>query len=144
MTNIATVFKQEISRLARKEVKRETEVLRKASAQYRRDIAALKRELRSANKRVSALESGNGSRPHQTLQAAKPEGKRFSPRSVRSHRHKLGLSAADYGKLIGVTGKTIYTWEQGNARPRGGAFGRWVALRAMGKRAALAMLDEKK
>ena len=39
MPSIATVLKQEIIRLARKEVKAQTETLHKASAQYRRDIA---------------------------------------------------------------------------------------------------------
>ena len=144
MANIATVLKEEISRLSRKEIKRETTVLRKASAQYRRDIAQLKRELRAAGKRVALLESLQRQQTQQRIQTAKPEGKRFSRRSVRTHRHRLGLSAADYGKLIGVTGKTVYTWEQGNARPRGGAFGRWAAIRSLGKRAALAMLERKK
>jgi DNA-binding transcriptional regulator YiaG len=90
------------------------------------------------------VESLQRQRTHQQIETSKPEGKRFSSRSVRTHRRRLGISAADYGKLIGVTGKTVYTWEQGNARPRGGAFGRWVALRALGKRAALAMLAQKK
>ena len=39
MPNIATVLKQEISRLARKEAKAHVEPLRKVTAQYRRDIA---------------------------------------------------------------------------------------------------------
>ena len=144
MANLATVLKEEIGRRARKEIKRETTILRKASAQYRRDIAQLKRELRAASKRVALLESLQRQQTQQRAQGAKPEGKRFSSRSVRTHRHRLGVSAADYGKLIGVTGKTIYTWEQGNARPRGGAFSRWVAIRSLGKRAALTMLAQKK
>jgi len=28
------------------------------------------------------------------------------------------LSAADYGKLVGVSGLTIYNWEGGKAKPR--------------------------
>ena len=40
MPNIATVLKDEISRIARKEIRSETAVVKKASAQYRRDIAA--------------------------------------------------------------------------------------------------------
>ena len=38
MPNIATVLKQEITRLARKEAKALTPATRKASAQYRREI----------------------------------------------------------------------------------------------------------
>jgi len=43
MANIASLLKSEISRIARKEVRAETQTLKKASAQYRSDIAALKR-----------------------------------------------------------------------------------------------------
>ena len=43
MPNIAAMLKQEITRLARKEVKAQTEAIRKANAQYRRDVAHLKR-----------------------------------------------------------------------------------------------------
>ena len=35
----------------------------------------------------------------------------------RPHREKLGLSAAGYGSLVGVTGQTICNWEQGRNRP---------------------------
>jgi hypothetical protein len=37
--NIASVLKEEIARVARKEVRSETENLKKASAQYRSEIA---------------------------------------------------------------------------------------------------------
>ena len=34
------------------------------------------------------------------------------------HRTKLGLSASDYAKLVGVHPITIYSWEQGKTKPR--------------------------
>ena len=40
MANIGALLKSEITRLSRKEAKSESDTLRKASAQYRRDIAA--------------------------------------------------------------------------------------------------------
>ena len=45
MPNIASVLKDEILRLARKEVRTATEGLKKASAAYRSDIAGLKRQV---------------------------------------------------------------------------------------------------
>ena len=56
MPNIASVLKQEITRLARKEVKTQSEAIRKASAQYRRDIAQLKRQVAGLSKQVAHLE----------------------------------------------------------------------------------------
>ena len=44
MTNLATALKEEIRRLARKEIRAETLQTKRSSAQHRRDIAALKRQ----------------------------------------------------------------------------------------------------
>ena len=56
MPNIATVLKQEITRLAAKEVKARMAATRKASSQHRRDIAALKRQVKDLTSQVSYLE----------------------------------------------------------------------------------------
>lgn len=141
MPDFANTIREEIRRLARKEIKRETEVLRRASAQYRRDIARLKKDLQSAEKRVALLESGA-----RKQRKAAPEsegatnGRRFSAKGVRKHRERLGLSAADYGKLMNVSGNTVYLWEQGKVRPRGKSFAALVEVRELGKREAMARL----
>jgi len=54
--------------------------------------------------------------------------------SVRARRRRLGLSAEDFGKLVGVTPLTIYHWEHGKSRPRPAQFARLVAVRGIGKR----------
>src|SRR5450759_2354206 len=116
MPNIAVTFRQEITRLARKEIRRETQILRKASAQYRRLIAELKRETKKLQSDVFRFALQGSSAP-QVLEA--DSGKvRFSAKSVIAQLKRLGLSAADYGKLVGVTGHTIYKWEHGSSRPR--------------------------
>ena len=53
MPNIAAVLKEEIRRLARKEVKTSTKSTKQAVAQYRRDIAGLKRLVQSQQKRIA-------------------------------------------------------------------------------------------
>ena len=55
MPNIATVLKEEIRRLARKEAKAQVAALKKASAQQRRDIAALKRQIREQQRANASL-----------------------------------------------------------------------------------------
>jgi len=69
---------------------------------------------------------------------------RFTAKGLRSQRQRLGLSAANYGKLIGVTGQTIYSWEQETSRPRRQQFASIAALRHIGKREALAHLGQLK
>ena len=55
MPNIGTVLKSEISRIARKEVRGELLKLKKASAQYRSEIAALKRRAQSLEQQLGRL-----------------------------------------------------------------------------------------
>jgi DNA-binding transcriptional regulator YiaG len=142
MPNIATAFREEILRLARKEIRMQTSVLKKASAQYRRDIAELKRRIAELQRKVSLLEKQ--ARKELSAQPAEVdiEQVRFSAKGLRSHRQRLGLSAADYGKLIGVTGQTIYSWERETSRPRRQQVARIAALRHLGKREARGRLEQ--
>ena len=57
MPNLAGVLKEEIRRLARKELRTELAGLKKASTQYRRDIAGLRRELKEKDRRLRSLEA---------------------------------------------------------------------------------------
>ena len=141
MPNIAAVFRQEIIRLARKEVKTQTDAIRKASAQYRRDIAQLKRQVAGLLRQVAYLERQERKRAAKGVPAASAEGKRFSPRGLITHREKLGLSAADYAGLVGVTGQTIYNWEQEKSKPRDEQLASLVAVRGLGKREAWKRLE---
>jgi DNA-binding XRE family transcriptional regulator len=142
MPNIAAVLKEEILRLARKEVRQQTNVLRRASAQYRREIAGLKRRLSDLQRQVGPLKKQvlKGALPRAAEASA--EQVRFTAKGLRSQRRRLGLSAADYGKLVGVTGQTIYSWEQESSRPRKQQVVRLASLRHLGKREAQARLAQ--
>jgi len=137
MTNIASVFKAEISRIARKEVRSEIDSLRKASAQYRGAIAQLKRDVAELQRQFkrSGRSAAAQSRATKETDAATP--RRFSATRLSAHRTKLGLSAAAYGKLVGMSGATIYLWEQGKSRPNAQQLQQLAAIRTLGKRAAL-------
>ncbi|WP_418132096.1 helix-turn-helix transcriptional regulator (plasmid) [Variovorax sp. 375MFSha3.1] len=137
MPNIASALKEEIARVARKEVRAEIETLKKQSVQHRSAIAALRREIAALQKAVRQL-SKLDSRKMSTAEAAPSdeEGgprRRFSASRVAAHRAKLGLSAADYGTLVGVSGQTIYHWEQGKARPRAAQLENLAAVRSLGR-----------
>jgi predicted transcriptional regulator len=43
---------------------------------------------------------------------------RFSARSIRTQRRRLGLSARDFGTLVMVSASTVYSWEQDRTHPR--------------------------
>ena len=60
-------------------------------------------------------------------------GLRFSTRSVKAQRRRLGLSAEDYGKLIGVSSLTVYNWEHGRTRPRAAQFEALARVRGISR-----------
>lgn len=140
MPNIASVLKAEISRVARKELRAETDSLKKAATTYRREIAALK-------KRVAALEKqmkrGGRATRVQAETCGEAEGRqlRFSATRLAAQRRKLGLSAADFARLLGVSALSVYKWEGGKSRPRRAQLEAIAATRGLGKREALARLE---
>jgi DNA-binding transcriptional regulator YiaG len=139
MPNIAAVLKGEIRRLAKKEIKSQVSTTKQAVVRYRSDIAKLKRMLGQQERQIKLLQKQQG----QPQAAEEPlESVRFSARSVKAQRSRLGLSAADYGKLVGVSGLTIYNWEHEKARPRKAQLAALVAVRGIGKREALVKLAE--
>ena len=139
MPNIAGVLKEEIRRLAKKEIKAQVGSTRQAVARYRSDIANLKRQLGQQERELKLLKKQQG----QPQAEEEPlDSVRFSARSVKAQRSRLGLSAADYGKLVGVSGLTIYNWEQEKARPRKAQLTSLIAVRGIGKREALMKLAE--
>ncbi|WP_093206142.1 DNA-binding transcriptional regulator [Variovorax sp. YR750] len=137
MPNIASILKAEISRVARKEMRAETEALKKASvahrtsiAELRRQVGALEKELRRVTKGATRAAKG----PDSEDEASAGTKRRFSATRLAAHRAKLGLSAAIYGQLVGVSGQTIYHWEQGKARPRAVQLESLAAVRDLGAR----------
>ena len=139
MPNITAVLKAEICRLAKKEAKVATSKLKRASVQYRSDIAKLRKMIGQQAKLLAHLKKQNG-QPHAAEEPT--NGVRFSARSVRAQRKRLGLSAEKYAKLVGVSGLTVYSWESGKSRPRKAQLEALVGVRGIGKREATQRLEE--
>ncbi|MFA5915933.1 MAG: hypothetical protein WC830_20490, partial [Burkholderiales bacterium] len=101
MSNIAVALRQEITRLARREARSLTKSLHKVSSQFRRDIAELKQQNAKARAEIARLQRQvpqGGAAP--TAEGA-VENIRYSAASVKAQRKRLGLSAEDFGKLVG-------------------------------------------
>lgn len=142
MPNLASVFKAEISRVARKELRSETDPLKKlvasqrsAIASLRKQIQALERQVKNAGKTARVQESGHNEDDEGRAQV------RFSAKGLAAHRQRLGISAADMGKLLGVSPLSVYKWESGKTRPRAKQLAHIAAVRRMGKREATSRLE---
>ena len=141
MPNFAAALREEVIRLARKELRTETAGLKKAVGRYRSEIASLK-------KRLSAVEQQLSRRRRENSQAAvahdadKPASRiRFSAKGFRSMRERLALSAPEIAGLLQVSVQTVYNWEAGTSRPREPQLSAIGVLRKTGKREMAARLS---
>jgi len=145
MANLASVLKSEVARLARKELRAATEQLCKASVAQRAEIAALKRRVQELEKRPKSLTKlaprTKNSEPTDTFEVeGDASGLRFRAAGMASNRKRLGLSAEDFGLLVGATGHSVHSWERGKSKPRAKNIAAIAALRSLGKREAMARL----
>lgn len=140
MANIASVLKAEITRVARKEVRSELEGLKKANSQHLSAIAELRRQLASLQKQLKQADRDRTASVKEKTMAERKH--RFSAARLAAHRSKLGLSAADYGRLVGMSGATIYLWERGQSRPRPEQVQQLGLLKAMSRSAILEQLEQ--
>ena len=141
MPNLAAVMKDEIRRLARKEIRAETATAKRSVAQHRKDITALKRQVSDLTREVAHLRKQAHKRVTTTTPSGATVTPRFSPGWVEAHRHRLQLSAADYGDLVGVSALTIYNWEKGKTKPGRPQLAAWAEVRTLGKRDAMKRLE---
>ena len=56
---------------------------------------------------------------------------KFNPDAIREERQRLELSAADYGRLVGVSHLTIYNWEHGRSAPHQKQLEKWLDVRGI-------------
>jgi DNA-binding transcriptional regulator YiaG len=141
MPTIASVLKGEISKVVRKELRGETQALKKSIAQYRSQIADLKRRMRALEQLVRRAGKG-GPRAAPAQGEDEHAGKlRFSAKGLAAQRRRLGLSAAAVARLLGVSALSVYKWESGKTRPRARQIEAIAALRGMGRREAAKRLE---
>ncbi len=138
MPNLASTLKNEISRVARREVRSETAALKKSVGVYRSEIAALKRRAQALEQQLRRLGRGSTKAPSDES----PGKSRFSAKGLASQRSRLGLSVPECGVLVGASSQSIYNWEQGKARPLARHLPAIAALRGLGRRDAAARLQD--
>jgi DNA-binding transcriptional regulator YiaG len=130
------------------------EMTRVAGRELRAALNPLNEQIRSLEREVSALSSqiagtqGPAAKPSgQPSGDAKPDARnekvsvRVTPASIKKHRKRLRLSQAQMGKLLGVSAITILNWEQGKSKPRTANREAIAELRTMKLKDAELMLE---
>lgn len=139
MTTFANQLKTEISRIAKKAGRAETAALKKSASSHRSEIAELKRRIATLEAAVKRVGKQAGKASKVSVEEDK-EKLRFRMDGFITLRKKLNLSANEMGQLLGVSGQSIYKWEQGKAKPRASQLPAIAAARKMGKKQVMAKL----
>ena len=140
MPNIASILKEEITRLARKELRANTESLKKQVSGYRSEIAKLKRRVEQLERQAKKSSKVSPAKPQED--DSQDASLRFRAAGFAKHRQRLGLSAREMGLLIDASPLSVYKWEQGQARPRAKHLAAIASIRKLGKREAAKRLEE--
>jgi DNA-binding transcriptional regulator YiaG len=112
-----TVMKDEIRRLARKEIRAATAGMKKDQTAFRKAVAGLRRQIKAHNYTIRQLLQVAAKQAKMTTLAPEAaEGSKtwVTAKGIRAQRKKLKLSQAQFGKLIGVSGYTVLKWEHGS------------------------------
>ena len=146
MSNIAKVLREEIQRLAKRQakvelspVKRDNVRLKKGVAELRRQMAALNRTSRELVKKMMPVVAVKQSEDA-TEKAAKL---RPTSKSLKKLRAGLGLTQAQFGKLLGVSGQAVVQWasKEGRIRMRKTTLSALAGIQNIGKREARRRLE---
>lgn len=144
--NIAQVLKAEITRLSKKEAKVQNSPTKATTIQLKKSVADLKSRLATLEKSNKELQ-----KQVESLVAAVPKPVedaevkgRISGKGVKSLRKKMGLSQAEFGKLVGVSTGAVVQWEkkQGTLKLRQATLKAIIGVKGLGKKEARKRLDE--
>ncbi len=133
--NLNTVIGAAIAKGALRVTRKPVAALRSDVAELKRQVSELKRLVRSLQKDApqraadeDAPEAGEGQAP-----GIRPTGP-----MVRKVRARLGLTQAEFAKLVGVSALTISKWEgaAGRITLRARTLAAFAGVRGMGKQAA--------
>ena len=140
MPDVASVLKQEISRIARKEITAVTRVQAKQIQSLRSTVRELKAQVASLNKSVARLSTVT-SRQLSEPKRPDPSQVRISASGVKKHRQRLKLTQSEMARLLGVSPASVGFWETGRIRPQGDNRVAIAGLRTMSLKEARAKLE---
>ena len=146
MPNMAQVFKDEITRLSRKEIRTVCDPLRKQMQALRRSIrqqqSSISKLERALAKIVAQTSTDTGSALYAPPRARDESTRaRVTPASIKRHRLRLSLSQAELAELLSVSTNSIVRWEKGLSAPRAQHRTALLRVRDMGRRDVVRILQ---
>jgi DNA-binding XRE family transcriptional regulator len=113
MPNLSKIFKDEIARVARKEINQPLAAVRKSNAALKKTVAELQRTIGVLQKELARAQR---TAPRHGAAAAGPETApvddlRVTAKQLKSLRSRLGISQRELVELIGASIQSIALWE---------------------------------
>ena len=150
MPTLAALLKEEISKIARKEVQDQVRELKQTVRAQRDAIARLEKRIGPAKAKTAAKSAATKPAPAKpAAKARKPAGDtdrrkqlRIAPNTIKKHRKRLKLSQAELGQLLNVSTNTVLRWEAGTSKPRSKHLPELDQLRTISKRELKKQLGE--
>ena len=142
MADVGGVLRQEIVRLARRELRAQLEPFKKARTEQGQAIALLKREVKELRQEVASRRKGSLAPKAAAAPATGARNLRFVAKGLKAQRTRLGLSATNYGRLVGVSHQTVRNWEEGVSKPSASDLAIIDRLRRTSKQAAQLALQQ--
>ena len=144
MPTLAALLKEEISKIARKEVQDQVRELKQTVREQRDAIARLEKQVGSA--KAKAATKPAAAKPAAKVRKASAGDKRkqlrIAPNTIKKHRKRLKLSQAELGQLLNVSTNTVLRWEAGTSKPRSKHLPGLDQLRTISKRELKKQLGE--
>lgn len=147
MPNIAKVLREEVQRLAKKQIKEELNPVKRDNVRLRRSVAELHRQIAALNR--TSRELVNKVNPFvasKEIEKAAESAARLRPTSgsLKKLRARLGLTQAQFGMLLGVSAQAVVQWatRDGRIRMRKTTLSALARIQNIGKREARRRLEE--
>ncbi len=134
MPNVASILKQEIARIARKEAKAYFRSFPASVGALKKLLSAQKKKIFKLEAKLARLVKNTDSNEIALPKPAQLEKSRLGTKNIAKLRAKLDLTRAEMATLIGASANSIFLWENGKATPRAAAKAKIIALRGLGKR----------
>ena len=135
--------------MARKELKPELQGMRKAITGHHTEIAALKREVKALTSQLKATQRQVKAAALHKAKAVTEEGApkkskqiQFDAQVLIDKRAALAITQKQMAQLLGASSLSVYKWETGHVHPRAAQLERIAEVLKLGKRKALALLDQ--
>ena len=143
MGKLEGIIKDEIIRLAKREMRMKFVPLRRDVRSLKITASQLRKSVLGLQRVVSQQEKQMGPKPVPEVTPEDMKKARFSPRLIKSLRKHLGVSQREMAKLAGVTVGAVFQWEKGKFEPKDDKKKILVGLRKLGRQNARNLLAEK-